>query len=70
MRRDILDNKFCVVWGYYPEESLSDVEVCMGILAYDKDTFLNWCELYRGFVLGDNPNNPIDTVSKRIDVYN
>ena len=69
-KRDILDNKYCVVFGRYPDEELSDIEVCFSILSDDKDTFLAFAELYRGFILGDHKINPIDTVAKRINIYN
>jgi hypothetical protein len=66
-RRDILDKKYYIARGKYPDESLSDIEVCMSILAADKEAYLDWCELYRGWVLGISSHNPIDLVAKRIN---
>ena len=69
-RRDILDKKYFIARGKYPDESLSDIEVCFGIIAECQDTTQTFAELYRAWILGKNPNNPIDTVARRIDVYN
>ena len=69
-RRDILDKKYRIARGRYPDESLSDIEVCMGVLADDKETYLSWCELYRAWTLGISSSNPIDTVATKINVFN
>ena len=67
-RRDRLDNKHSLVWGRYPDESLSDIEVCFKIIAKDQEMTQHFAELYRAFIVGDNSANPIDLISDRYTV--
>ena len=67
-RRDRLDNKHSLVWGTYPHESLSDIEVCFKIIAKDKEMTQHFAELYRAFLLKENLLDPIDLISDRYTV--
>ena len=69
-RRDILDKKYHIARGHYPDPSLSDIEVCFSIVADDYETTRDFAELYRVWILGISSHNPIDTVATKINVYN
>lgn len=47
-----------------PLDSLSEVELVLGIIADDQDTTREWIELYRGWILGDNTHDPFNVILK------
>ena len=65
--RKILESKYLLARGTTQVDHLSDVELMLGIVADDQDAMRDVAELYRGFILGDNPVNPIITVINRYE---
>ncbi len=47
---------------------MSNEELCFRIIADDQDLTRQFAELYRGYLLGDNPSNPMESLIKQIDV--
>lgn len=43
---------------------MSDIELCFRIIADDQDLTRQFAELYRGYLLGDNPSNPMESLIK------
>ena len=48
--------------GGHPPREIGEVGLCMGIMADNKELIKAWAELYSGWVLEDNPNDPIEYV--------
>lgn len=67
--RRILEKKYLLARGTTKVDNLSDVELMFGVVADDADAMRDVAELYRGFILGDNPVNPIITVINRYEIY-
>ena len=67
--RKLLEKKYLLARGTTKVDHLSNVELMFGIVADEPDAMRDVAELYRGFILGDNPINPIITVINRYEIY-
>ena len=47
-----------------PLDSMSELELALGIIADDQELTRGWIELYRGWILGDNTHDPFNTILK------
>jgi hypothetical protein len=81
-RIDKLKEKYyAVVTNRYPDSihafsqefkdevnTMSELELCMRIIANEEELLMQFAKLYGAYVLGDNPRDPIDLITERIDI--
>ena len=48
--------------------AMSELELCMRIIADEEELLTQFAKLYGAYVLGDNPKDPIDLITERIDI--
>lgn len=65
--RTMLEKKYLLARGTTKYDHLSDVELCLGVLANDQEATRDFAELYRAYILGDYTVNPIINIALKYE---